>query len=228
MKILFLFLISINIFANNLNTINKEEVLATKKIISKEEELALAYENYLLSEFKYPINIDVLKDYISYDNIFKFKINTKLKLEYFLNNKKKKFISTLYNSDLFRKRTLVLDKKYVHIKLLSKEAKNIAYILDQLPLGKIIRKNCDSDSAGFCNKNKTSLRFYDEFKNWIEYSKKDFEKGTVLVSSIDVNNVFKLNKLKRLENLKLGASIIAKDIGEYLKLNNNIFMRIKK
>ena len=65
-KILILLFISLNIFADDNNQIDSLTLTKIKKLVQKEEEIALAYKKYLLEKGVYPPTIATMKtsDYL--------------------------------------------------------------------------------------------------------------------------------------------------------------------
>ena len=62
-KILILLFISLNIFADDNNQIDSLTLTKIKKLVQKEEEIALAYKKYLLEKGVYPSTIATMKTY---------------------------------------------------------------------------------------------------------------------------------------------------------------------
>ena len=231
MKAIFLlFIIISNILIADSLVLQKQNTLYTQNLISKEEQIAKAFEKYLLEEFKIPTMDDLQKDdtknlYLGsnfhLENIFGTKlelIEKELKLKYAITKNSQEYISLLYERDLYRDYTTVYKDKtesFVEISLKSKEAQNIFKILKS---GKKIAKNCENPVLSeYCSLNKNIIKYYDKNKDWIEYSKKEFQNGDVNVSSI---NIFDDVDLK--DNLKTGIYIFVKNTAKHIKFYNEI------
>jgi hypothetical protein len=133
------------------------------------------------------------------------------------------FTVQLYNRDLYRDFTTVyfelesdkkidITKSYVEIKLQSDEAKNIFNLLKN---NFTIQKTCSSTLANtYCNNSLKTIRWYNASSQYIEYSKKDFNKGNVILSNDSIKGDSKL------QDLMVGAYLF---IGgdRYVKLVNN-------
>lgn len=231
MKAIFLFFIIIsNILIADTLVLQKQNTLYTQNLISKEEQIAKAFEKYLLEEFKIPTMDDLQKDdtknlYLGsnfhLENIFGTKlelIEKELKLKYAITKNSQEYVTLLYERDLYRDYTTVYKDKtesFVEISLKSKEAQNIFKILKS---GKKIAKNCENPVLSeYCSLNKNIIKYYDKNKDWIEYSKKEFQNGDVNVSSI---NIFDDVDLK--DNLKTGIYIFVKNTAKHIKFYNEI------
>ena len=231
MKAIFLlFIIISNILIADTLVLQKQNTLYTQNLISKEEQIAKAFEKYLLEEFKIPTMDDLQKDdtknlYLGsnfhLENIFGTKlelIEKELKLKYAITKNSQEYVTLLYERDLYRDYTTVYKDKtesFVEISLKSKEAQNIFKILKS---GKKIAKNCENPVLSeYCSLNKNIIKYYDKNKDWIEYSKKEFQNGDVNVSSI---NIFDDLDLK--DNLKTGIYIFVKNTAKHIKFYNEI------
>lgn len=231
MKAIFLlFIIISNILIADSLVLQKQNTLYTQNLISKEEQIAKAFEKYLLEEFKIPTMDDLQKDdtknlYLGsnfhLENIFGTKlelIEKELKLKYAITKNSQEYVTLLYERDLYRDYTTVYKDKtesFVEISLKSKEAQNIFKILKS---GKKIAKNCENPVLSeYCSLNKNIIKYYDKNKDWIEYSKKEFQNGDVNVSSI---NIFDDLDLK--DNLKTGIYIFVKNTAKHIKFYNEI------
>ena len=79
-------------------------------------------------------------------------------------------------------------------------------------------KNCENPVLiEYCSLNKNIIKYYDKNKDWIEYSKKEFQNGDVNVSSI---NIFDDVDLK--DNLKTGIYIFVKNTAKHIKFYDEI------
>ena len=227
--ILFFIIISNILIADSL-VLQKQNTLYTQNLISKEEQIAKAFEKYLLEEFKIPTMDDLQKDdtknlYLGsnfhLENIFGTKlelIEKELKLKYAITKNSQEYVTLLYERDLYRDYTTVYKDKtesFVEISLKSKEAQNIFKILKS---GKKIAKNCENPVLSeYCSLNKNIIKYYDKNKDWIEYSKKEFQNGDVNVSSI---NIFDDVDLK--DKLKTGIYIFVKNTAKHIKFYDEI------
>ena len=231
MKAIFLlFIIISNILIADSLVLQKQNTLYTQNLISKEEQIAKAFEKYLLEEFKIPTMDDLQKNdtknlYLGsnfhLENTFGTKlelIEKELKLKYAITKNSQEYVTLLYERDLYRDHTTVYKDKtesFVEISLKSKEAQNIFKILKS---GKKIAKNCENPVLSeYCSLNKNIIKYYDKNKDWIEYSKKEFQNGDVNVSSI---NIFDDLDLK--DNLKTGIYIFVKNTAKHIKFYNEI------
>lgn len=231
MKAIFLFFIIIsNILIADTLVLQKQNTLYTQNLISKEEQIAKAFEKYLLEEFKIPTMDDLQKNdtknlYLGsnfhLENIFGTKlelIEKELKLKYAITKNSQEYVTLLYERDLYRDYTTVYKDKtesFVEISLKSKEAQNIFKILKS---GKKIAKNCENPVLSeYCSLNKNIIKYYDKNKDWIEYSKKEFQNGDVNVSSI---NIFDDVDLK--DKLKTGIYIFVKNTAKHIKFYDEI------
>ena len=231
MKAIFLlFIIISNILIADSLVLQKQNTLYTQNLILKEEQIAKAFEKYLLEEFKIPTMDDLQKNdtknlYLGsnfhLENIFGTKlelIEKELKLKYAITKNSQEYVTLLYERDLYRDYTTVYKDKtesFVEISLKSKEAQNIFKILKS---GKKIAKNCENPVLSeYCSLNKNIIKYYDKNKDWIEYSKKEFQNGDVNVSSI---NIFDDVDLK--DNLKTGIYIFVKNTAKHIKFYNEI------
>ncbi|RWS46073.1 hypothetical protein CKA56_16815, partial [Arcobacter venerupis] len=142
-----------------------------------------------------------------------FKDSSKLQLKYAITKDEyrktkdenlgiENFLVQLYNRDLYRDYTTVfsddtdVNNMYVEFELKSDEAKNI---FDLLKNGNSIAKTCVASlKSTYCNNNDRTIRWYNASSNWIEYDKKDFNKGNITVSSESIltSETTKLSSLK--------------------------------
>lgn len=230
-----LFIISLN--ANEDLTAQKQNTLYVQNLIEREETIAKNFEKYILTEFALPsmtnlINDSYLGSNFSIENRMGVDIdfsNSKtLRLKYLISkdeyNNTQDYIVQLYNRDLYRNYTFVysvedtvnnkvnLTDSYVEIKLQSNEAKTI---FDLLKNDKTIQKVCSSTLINtYCSNNKKAIRWYNSSSQWIEYSKKDFNKGNVILST---NSLLTDTKL---QDLSVGAYIFIDGV-KYVKLIND-------
>lgn len=233
--IICIFLISLN--ANEDLTAQKQNTLYVQNLIEIEENIAKNFEKYILTEFKLPTMTNLIDDnYLgrnfSVQNRMGVDIdflNTKtLRLKYLISkneyNDTQDYIVQLYNRDLNRENTSVyfvedtvnkkvnLTSSYVEMKLQTDEAKTI---FDLLKNDKTIQKVCSSTLINtYCNNNKKSIRWYNASSQWIEYSKKDFNKGNIILS----NNALLTDT--KLQDLIVGSYIFIDGI-KYVKLIND-------
>jgi hypothetical protein len=242
-KIIFFFVFATTVFSVDNLVAQKQDTLYVQNMIEVEENIAKNFEKYLLTEFKLPtidnlINDNYLGSNFSVlnkmgDNV-DFKSSKNLQIKYAISKneyRKKKNISLnienyivqLYDRDLYRDYTSVytatnnLDS-YVEFKLKSQEAKTILKILNS---GSTIEKTCtDSLKNKYCNYDKKSIRWYNSASNWIEYSKKDFEDGSVTIVSISMIDD------EKLKNLKVGSYIYVQNSARYIKLINNKILKV--
>ena len=230
----FLFLLSLN--ANEDLTAQKQNTLYVQNLIEREEKIAKNFEKYILTEFALPTMSNLIDDkYLgsnfSVENRMGVDIdflNTKtLRLKYLISkdeyNKIEDYVVQLYNRDLYRDYTIVyfvvgtnqkvdLNNSYVEIKLQSDEAKTIFELLKN---NNIIQKTCNSPVAGtYCNNSAKTIRWYKDSTKYIEYNKKDFDKGNVILSSDT------LLTDTRLEALPVGTYIFIAGV-KYVKLVND-------
>ncbi len=231
-----IFLLNLN--ANEDLTAQKQNTLYVQNLIEIEEKIARNFEKYILTEFKFPRMsdlIDVDNKYLGSNFSVKNRMGvdidflsaSQLKIKYLVSNdvyinSPEDYVIQLYNRDLYRNLTSVYyeiasskidtSKSYVEIKLQSDEAKTI---FDLLKNGNTIQKNCTTPTANtYCNNNQKTIRWYNASSQYIEYSKKDFNKGNVILS-----NVALLTNTK-LQDLIVGAYIFI--AGEkYVKMVND-------
>lgn len=237
-NISFLFLFFSSIFADDTLLLQRQNTLYTQNLITKEEEIAKAYEKYLLTEFKIPtINALQINDYLGSNFSFKNNLGVNLAfsslkqpaLVYAISPNSQEYINLLYQRDLYRDYTTVkwekinnkidLTKSYVEIRLKSKEAQTIFAILQSK---KEILSNCNNPVDGkYCNLNEKVLRYYDSSGNWIEYSKKDFTNGNVNVSNMSIFDDVNLKNSQL-----IGTYAIVKNTDIYIKFDDG-FLKAK-
>ena len=217
---------------------SKNYTLYVKKLIQKEEKIAEAYEAYLLEELEVPtIEKLISKQYLlknfNQDNILEYKLeilqNQTLRLNYAIDQKNKKFLHNLYQSNLFRQKTQNIQMQYILITLESKEAKNILTLLNT-GMAKISPcKTSNHEKNTFCSVNARSFRFYDDSNNWIEYNKKEFKDGNIIIKNSDLLENLNLYPSIRtqLQEQKVGSFIFVKNSNKYIKLKNNVIKRVQ-
>ena len=237
-KVFFFNLILIlHLYASDDLTAQKQNTLYVQNLIEREENIAKNFEKYILTEFSLPTITNLIDDkYLgsnfSVENRMGVDIdfsNTKtLRLKYLITkdeyNSTQDYVVQLYNRDLYRDYTSVyftedttnkkvnLANSYVEIKLQSDEAKTIFNLLSN---NKTIQKDCTSPVAGaYCNNSQKTIRLYIDATKYIEYSKKDFNKGNVILSSDT------LLTNTNLQNLAIGAYIFISGV-KYVKLIND-------
>lgn len=216
----------------------KQNTLYVQNLIDIEENIAKNFEKYILTEFTLPritnlINDTYLGNNFSVENRMGVNIDflntSDLKLKYLITkdeyNDSESYIVQLYNRDLYRDFTNVyfeksgqkidLTKSYVEMKLQSDEAKTIYKLLKN---GEEIRKECSATLVNvYCNNNQKTIRWYNASSQWIEYSKKDFNKGNITTSM----SVSTLVSEPKISDLAVGSYIFIKDVSKYVKLVNS-------
>lgn len=229
----------LNAFANP-TILQKQNVLYVQKLIENEEAIAKAFEKYLLNEFKIPTIKDLLDNkYLgsnfSLENIMgenlkeDYKIDKKLPYaitKEIYQNSDNSYIKALYNRDLYRDRTYVVDdENYINIEFKSEEAKNIFNILYN---GDEIKKDCSSfESKKFCSTS-IYLRYYTTSSptQYIEFSKKDFLNGNVSISSLSNFDIFRSDKDGKFQDLKIGSYLYDENI-IYVKFSDDDILEVK-
>ena len=214
----------------------KQNALYIQNLIESEDKIAKNFEKYILTELKIPTLEELRVDEYLGKNFslsnrmgdeLAFSTND-LKLKYAISKKGytevNKYITLLYNRDLYRDNTYVYfeeiededdstktiidtSKSYVKIVLKTDEAKTIFNLLAS---GEIIDEECtDTLVSKYCNKNEKAIRWYNTSSKWIQYDKKFFENGNVSTTinlsdsvSLSVDDKSKFNKLS------IGAYII--------------------
>jgi len=230
-----LFFISLN--ASEDLTAQKQNTLYVQNLIEREEKIAKNFEKYILTEFSLPAMNDLIDDKYLGSNFsvenrmgvdIDFSNPKTLKLKYLISkneyNKIEDYVVQLYNRDLYRDYTIVyfeedtankkvnLTNSSVEMKLQSDEAKTI---FDLLKNDKTIQKVCSSTLINtYCSNNKKAIRWYNASSQWIEYSKKYFNKGNVILSHSSLLTDTKL------EDLIVGAYIFIDGV-KYVKLIND-------
>ena len=241
-RILFYFMIFILCLkADDSLVLQKQNTLYIQNLIEIEEKIAKSFEEYLLTEFKFPEKIDDLIDnkYLGENFSLENKMGSSidfldianLKIKYLLNKDEYRksrtlnidnYLVLLYNRDLYRNLTSVyedktdMEKSFIKIRLQNNEAKTIYTILKS---GEIIEKECSAILVNkYCNQNKNTLRWYNATSLWIEYDKNDFENGNVTtsMSQIAIKTDLKIN------NLASGSYIFLKDSSKYIKFYDSI------
>lgn len=239
-KIFILSLILIfNLNANDDLVAQRQNTLYVQNLIEIEEKIAKSFEKYILTEFKLPTMEDLINDnYLGSNFSIKNRmgididfLDTKeLKIKYLISNDayrdSENYIVQLYNRDLYRNFTsasfdiesnkkIDISKSYVEIKLQSDEAKTI---FDLLKNNFVIEKACSATLINvYCNNNQKTIRWYNEYQLWIEYSKKDFNRGNITTNM----SLAALESETKISDLKVGAYIFIKDSSRYVKLTNS-------
>lgn len=237
-NILFSLFLSAYLNAEDNLIAQKQNTLYVQNLIDIEENIAKNFEKYILTEFRLPAITDLINDsYLgsnfSVENKMGENINflntSELKLKYLITkneyNDTESYIVQLYNRDLYRDLTNVyfeksgqridLTKSYVEMKLQSDEAKTIYNLLKN---GEEIRKECSSTLVNvYCNNNQKTIRWYNASSQWIEYSKKDFNKGNITTSM----STSALVSETKIADLAVGSYIFIKDVSKYVKLVNS-------
>lgn len=224
-KILFTFLISLSLNAEDTLIIKQQNALYVQSMIETEENISEKFESYLLNEFKIPTLENLTTNEYLGSNFtttnkmgssISFENTSELKIKYAVTNNVELYVKQLYNRDLYRERTCVyydsatLSNSYVSIVLKSSEAKNIFKILNG---GSTIQSICsDSLINTYCNKNNKLIRWYNSDSNWIEYSKKDYEKGNITVKYKTMLSDTRLN------SLPVGTNVFVQNGSRYIKL----------
>ena len=248
---LVLILFSIFSFCNeDALLVQKQNTLYVNNLIEIEEKIAYNFEKFLLAEFKIPSMDDLVSneylgsnfslanrmgDNIAFNNALDLKIKYAISKADFTNAQG--YIVQLYNRDLYRDYTTVnytvLDNgkidtttSYIEFRLKSAEANTIYNLLKS---GAIIEKSCSASLTNkYCNNDKKSIRYYNANSNYIEYDKKDFNNGNVIVS---VESLL-TSEAQRLNKLKVGSYIFIKDKTKNVKTSiyvddNSVFQYLK-
>ena len=237
--ILFIFSFYIISFANENQMLKQQNVLLLQKIIESEEKIAKNFERYILENYKIPTMNDLLDEkYLgpsfSLSNKFgfdlSFKSTSNLQLYYAITNDKdpNDYKNLLYKRDLSREYTSVYleeisadeinyNNSFTEILLKSDEAKTLHSILKA---GYTIEESCPSTSGTlvdkYCSLNDSAIRWYNSSSFWIEYSKKDFDRGNVTVSTSS------LLSDSRITSLPIGTYIYINNGAQYVKLKDSI------
>ncbi len=230
-----LFSLAISSFCEDSLMSQKQNTLYVQNLIEIEEKIAKNFEKYLLTEFKIPTINDLVNDeYLGSnfsllnrmgDNI-DFKNSLNLEIKYAIRKTEfitaQDYITLLYNRDLYRDYTTVtyeitnnnidLEKSYVEFKLKSPEANTIYKLLKN---GNVIEKICSATLVSkYCNNDKRTIKWYNASSNWIEYDKKDFNNGNIIISS---ESIISSDEAK-LRDLKVGSYIFIKDKTKNVKV----------
>lgn len=235
---LLIFILFLNLNAEEDLTAQKQNALYVQNLIEIEENIAKNFEKYILTEFSLPTITNLISDKYLGSNFsvknrmgvdIDFLSTSALKIKYLVSNdvyinSPQDYVIQLYNRDLYRNFTTVyyeiasskidISKSYVEIKLQSEEAKTI---FNLLKAGNTIQKDCNNPTANsYCiNKdNQKTIRWYKDSTKYIEYSKKDFNKGNVSLSSSTLSTDTKL------QDLMVGAYIFIDGV-KYVKLVND-------
>ncbi|QKF76239.1 hypothetical protein [Arcobacter defluvii] len=237
-QFILLITILISSFSQDTLTAQKQNTLYIQDLIQIEENIAKNFEKYILSEYKIPTITDLIDDNYLGSNFsvlnrmgenIDFKDSSKLQLKYAITKDEyrktkdenlgiENFLVQLYNRDLYRDYTTVfsddtdVNNMYVEFELKSDEAKNI---FDLLKNGNSIAKTCVASlKSTYCNNNDRTIRWYNASSNWIEYDKKDFNKGNITVSSESILT----SETTKLSSLKVGSYIFIKDKTKNVKM----------
>ncbi len=237
-QFILLITILISSFSQDTLTAQKQNTLYIQDLIQIEENIAKNFEKYILTEYKIPTITDLIDDNYLGSNFsvlnrmgenIDFKDSSKLQLKYAITKDEyrktrdenlgiENFLVQLYNRDLYRDYTTVfsddtdVNNMYVEFELKSDEAKNI---FDLLKNGNSIAKTCVASlKSTYCNNNDRTIRWYNASSNWIEYDKKDFNKGNITVSSESILT----SETTKLSNLKVGSYIYIKDKTKNVKM----------
>ncbi|QOG11225.1 hypothetical protein [Arcobacter sp. FWKO B] len=219
----------ISLPANDKLVVTQQNVLYIQNMIKIEENIAKAFEKFILNEFKIPTFNELLTDeYLgknfSVSNRFgeeiSFNTASELKIKYAIKTNVEQYIKDLYNRDLYRFNTSVYEgnsfaNSYVKIIFESKEAQTIYKILLN---GDTIQKTCNATLKNtYCNHNQESIRWYTNDSYWIEYDKKEFENSHVTISDKS------LRDSTRLTTLTTGVYIYVRDdILQFIKTHNSL------
>jgi hypothetical protein len=237
-QFILLITILISSFSQDTLTAQKQNTLYIQDLIQIEENIAKNFEKYILSEYKIPTITDLIDDNYLGSNFsvlnrmgenIDFKDSSKLQLKYAITKDEyrktkdgnlgiENFLVQLYNRDLYRDYTTVfsdntdVNNMYVEFELRSDAAKNIFELLKN---GNSIEKTCVASlKSTYCNNNDRTIRWYNASSNWIEYDKKDFNKGNITVSSESILT----SETTKLSNLKVGSYIYIKDKTKNVKM----------
>ena len=240
----------------------KQNTLFIQNLIESEDKIAQNFEKYLLTQLKIPTFEELRVDEYLGTNFslsnrmgenLAFISANDLKLKYAISKKgykeANKYITLLYNRDLYRDNTYVYfeeikdeddstktiidtSKSYVKIVLQTDEAKTIFNLLAS---GEIIDEECtDTLVSKYCNKNEKAIRWYNASGKWIEYDKKLFEKGNVS-TTIELSNsgLLSVEDKSKLNKLSIGAYIIQavddpSDHEKYVKLYDDTDFEYKE
>lgn len=237
--ILFIFSFSIISFADENQMLKQQNVLLIQKLIESEEKIAKNFERYILEKYKIPTMSNLLEDeYLgssfSLSNKFgfdlSFKSSSNLQLYYAITNENdpNDYKNLLYKRDLYREYTSVYleeisadeinyNNSFTEILLKSDEAKTLHSILKA---GYTIEESCPSTSGTlvdkYCSLNDSAIRWYNSSSFWIEYSKKDFDRGNVTISTSS------LLSDSRITSLPIGTYIYINNGAQYVKLKDSI------
>ena len=219
----------------------KQNTLYVQNLIEIEENIAKNFEKYILTEYKIPTINDLITDIYLGSNFsvsnrmgvnIGFLSTSELKIKYLVTKDEYRssqdYIVQLYNRDLYRNLTSAyyeidltdknlkvdISKSYIEIKLQSDEVKTIFSLLKS---GYTVEKECTSTLVNvYCNNNQKTIRWYNANSNWIEYDKKDFNKGNI-TTSMSLNE---LTNEAKIADLAVGSYIFIKDVSKYVKLTN--------
>ncbi len=217
----------------------KQNTLYVQNLIEIEENIAKNLEKYILTEFKLPTMANLVSDgYFGTNFSLKnnmgddidFKSINDLQVKYAIKKAEyrqkrdgnigvENYIVQLYNRDLYRDYTSVyndvdISKSYIELKLKSPEAQNI---FNLLKTGNTIAKECGISLVNtYCNNDSKTIRWYNSTSNWIEYSKKEFNKGNIIIS----NESIITSDVAKLRGLSVGSYVFIKDKTKNVKLTD--------
>jgi hypothetical protein len=218
-------------------TIQKQNTLYVQNLIETEENIAKMFEKYILTEFKIPTLNELSTDSYLGSNFstsnrmgssIAFEDTKNLKIKYAITKDEyraekidgiQNFLILFYNRELYRDYTSAFDdtadltKSYIQIILKSEEAQTLFSLLKN---NNTIAKECTSSLTNtYCNKNKKTIRWYNESSQWIEYDKINFNNSNITISSVSLLTSSKLN------DLAIGSYILVENLTRYVKLANN-------
>lgn len=242
-----LFIISFILFLNGDDILNvqKQNTLYVQNLIEKEEQIAKAFEKYILTEFKIPTLKDLKTDYylgadFSFENkmgdTIAFLDTKNLKIKYALSKEEyrksradediKNYLVLLYNRDLYRDYTSAYDNSTVNNASFDSAQSFVSIILKSEEAktffeilnesDAVIEKECNATLVNkYCNNNAKTFRWYNASSHWIEYNKINRYNSNVTVSSPSLLSDTKLN------DLAVGTHIFVENSTKYVKLVND-------
>ena len=237
-KVISLIMLSLlSLMAADSLTIQKQNTLYVQNLIETEENIAKMFEKYILTEFKIPTLSDLSTDSYLGSNFsttnrmgsaIAFEDTKNLKIKYAITKDEyraekidgiQNFLILFYNRELYRDYTSAFDdstdltKSYIQMTLKSEEAQTLFNLLKNNST--IIKECTDNLTNTYCNKNKKTMRWYNENSQWIEYDKINFNNSNVTISTVSLLSNSKLN------DLAVGSYILVKNSTKYVKLANN-------
>ena len=237
-KILFIMICFLSLNAEDSLTAQKQNVLYVQNLIEIEENIAKMFEKYILTEFAIPTLEKLSTDSYLGSNFsttnkmganIAFKDTNALTIKYAVTKDEyraekisgnQNFLVQFYNRELHRDYTSAFDdntdltKSYIQMILKSKEAQTLFSIL-KTPNTTIAKECTNTLTNSYCNKNKKTIRWYNDSSQWIEYDKIDFNNGNITVSSTGLLSNSKIN------DLAVGSYIFVENLTKYVKLANN-------